>query len=692
MRKTTRDREHGFCIAEFIRSELSPFPGRYNAILRYLVSTLIVVVASISLNIPMLPYSMLVLFMATQQNIVLTNIVFPVLMISNTLAIGVSILVLKFTIDYPFIRLLSSAVIIMVCIYLMRASKIGVIFLTVAITVVYAQSIVDQTAEAELLTRNMLWMWIAGTYAIVIAYIVNTLLLPVEPEKQLYEEIEHALSTVINILNDLAVGKRTTVITDVDIHNKILTLYKNLKFSTIRNKEYKDNQVKYLAEISAVERIYSTASRLNLLNGKDITHDVMIHCKLLANECVKFKLAIISKKEYYQPKLKLQSEISHLPGSLKEMYSTLIGVSALFAEQEIKAEVPDLLKKEVKEYSGISYDYVKFATKVLLSLSICYIFYIGTQWPGIQTSMLTCIIVAQPGLGASIQKSILRITGCIIGSGLALFATIFILPYTVSIVGLLIMICPVVAFGAWVAAGSERSSYAGIQIIYAFSLAMFTSFSPTPDLPEIRDRVIGILLGICVATIVHVIFWPESEGRSLRDSIAKLLYFFSLRMSNLSLSSQVQRDGWSKINDTEQLLARVALEPNWRAQDNETLTLNGQTILSKLRVLNIAMYNLENEYAQSNESNAHEVKLFVYNAMKEISKLLMKYENGLIKEPVEPIDMKDELDKKLKRMNPTLEQMLASDPEGLLKGMLIHTKEIIILCESLPVWNIKQES
>jgi hypothetical protein len=33
-------------------------------------------------------------------------------------------------------------------------------------------------------------------------------------------------------------------------------------------------------------------------------------------------------------------------------------------------------------------------------------------------------------------------------------------------------------------------------------------------LTELRDRVIGILLGVLVSSIVHLYLWPDSEARS----------------------------------------------------------------------------------------------------------------------------------------------------------------------------------
>ena len=63
----------------------------------------------------------------------------------------------------------------------------------------------------------------------------------------------------------------------------------------------------------------------------------------------------------------------------------------------------------------------------------------------------------------------------------------------------------------WVAAGSQRIAYAGLQIAFAFYLAIFQGFAPGTNLDVIRDRVAGIVLGIVVTTVFFCYLWPEEE-------------------------------------------------------------------------------------------------------------------------------------------------------------------------------------
>lgn len=661
-------------LFRFLKQELSVFPGRYNAMLRYLLSSVIVIIISMALNVPQLAYSLLVVFFATQQNIVLTRIIFPMFIIVNTVAVGCAILILKFTIDYPMLRLISAAMILLMLLYLMRSSKKwGFLYFGVAITITYVQSFVDLTPDGEVLLRNCLWTWVAGCYATVVAHIVNTLFLPVEPVKQLKQEMVRILTAVSRALDVAAVGKPVTTIRLEDIQNSVLTLHKFLKFSVMRDASYRENEGKHLAEIATVERLYSATRNLHRLATTRLSPETVIHCHQLAEECHSL-LQCIQNDETYHLK-RQQEQYKTLPTCLQEMYSALFSISLLTEHERQPAPAAPASPK-----TGISYVYVKFGIKTLLSVAICYVFYTSVQWPGIHTSMLTCIIVALPGLGASVQKSLLRIGGCLVGSAFALFCTVFVLPHIDSITGLLLMVTPVIALSSWVAAGSERSSYAGIQILFAFSLAMFTHFAPNPELSEIRDRLIGILLGIMVATPIHSLVWPETEGKTLRQSLAGLFVYFAGKMSPIALDKNTQVNGWAKLNATQTLLAQVALEPNWRSNDNEQLTLNCQTLLGKLRELHVALYRLEIEYALAAEDAQQSVLLVpTERIMKRLAEGMRAYGEGLQHEPVISA-----------RVCGSLGQELDAASAGVaLTGntsLLLSAQEVITICSSIPAW------
>jgi uncharacterized membrane protein YccC len=166
--------------------------------------------------------------------------------------------------------------------------------------------------------------------------------------------------------------------------------------------------------------------------------------------------------------------------------------------------------------------HLRFALKVTLAAMFCYFFYTGADWYGIHTSFITCIFIALETTGATMYKGLLRAVGCIIGGLLALFSILVLIPHMVSLASLVILVACVSAIAGWVATGTERIAYAGLQIAFAFFYGLFPGFkeyAPDIDLTNVRDRVVGILFGLAVMTFVFQYIWPERAVDRLRDML-----------------------------------------------------------------------------------------------------------------------------------------------------------------------------
>src|SRR6266853_2488954 len=166
--------------------------------------------------------------------------------------------------------------------------------------------------------------------------------------------------------------------------------------------------------------------------------------------------------------------------------------------------------------------HVRFALKVTLATMICYIIYSGVDWFGIHTAFITCTFIALESTGATLRKGILRTVGCIIGGLLALFSLIYLVPHMETIASLVVLVACVSALAAWVATGTERIAYAGLQIAFAFFYGLFQGYAPDTDLHNVRNRVVGILLGLIVTALVFHYVWPERASDRLRDVLREV--------------------------------------------------------------------------------------------------------------------------------------------------------------------------
>src|SRR3954470_13038433 len=153
--------------------------------------------------------------------------------------------------------------------------------------------------------------------------------------------------------------------------------------------------------------------------------------------------------------------------------------------------------------------HVHFALKVTFAAMFCYIVYEAIDWSGIHTAFITCTFIALGSTEATLYKATLRFVGCLIGGALALFSIVFLMPHMETIASLVVLVACASAVAGWVAAGSERISYAGLQLAFAFFYSVFQGYAPDTDLDNVRNRVVGILFGLIVTGLVFHFIWPE---------------------------------------------------------------------------------------------------------------------------------------------------------------------------------------
>lgn len=573
-------------FACFLGDEVCSYPGRANVMLRCVLASAIVITASMALQLPFLALSLVVVFFVTQSNIVMTRLVGVMFLLGVTLGIGSAILVFKLTYDYPLLRILLSAALFFISVYMTRVTKIGAAFFLVGIFVIYLQSFVDMTDQAEALVRISLWIWVAESYAIAVTLLINTLCLPAEPVQQLENAMLGQLAAVHARLGGLERGEPGAGGFNArDVQTGMLTLQKLLRFSTMRDPGYRRRQAFHLARVATVSRLYAAAAHLPGTAGA-IPAGII---PALRDACTCLVDAIRTGQRFTLPDALTNMPDVGMPGALRDMRNALQSFADRSAapdstESEREKErlfVPDAFSNPV---------YGQFALKTLFAAMLGYLFYLATDWQGIHTIMLTSLIVAQPSLGATGRRSVLRLAGAAAGSVIALIMVIGVVPHLDGIVGLLFMSLPVLALGAWLTAGSERISYAGTQLMFTFALALLEQLGPTFNLTEIRDRMIGILLGVAISAVVHASLWPEAEGEALRQRVARLLRRLAAQLRRQDDNEATPAALWAELGDCEAMAARVALEPGWQLSEGqqEAFQIYVQTMLAQTREILLA--------------------------------------------------------------------------------------------------------
>jgi multidrug resistance protein MdtO len=604
-------------MPHFLRAQLASFPGRVNVMLRCVLVCAIVIVTSMTLEVPALAVSVLVVFYVTQSNVVITRLAGIMFIAGSTLAIALSILLLKFTFDYPLLRIVAASLLFFGSVYLMRILKIGIMFFLVALVIIYVQTFVDLTGDAEALTRAALWAWVAVNYSIVVTLLVNTVLLPAEPQQQLKAEIHRQLLAVDARLASLTGdGAIPEPIAPMALQQGALALQKLLRFTVMREARHREDEAHQLARIATVSQLYRAAADLpaawpRAASSGAATQQAWLHT--LRAECRALDAAVTADVPYRAVRPATPaSGFYPQAGDTDDADDARDAIAAAVALQRALHRLSDLNASNADPHRKPAHEpmvaadafsnpvYVRFSLKTLLAVLLSYLIYNALDWKGIHTIMLTCVIMALPSLGASTQRAVLRVGGALIGSALALFMAVFVIQRLDGIVGLLLMSLPVIALGAWVSAGSERISYAGIQIAFTFSLALLEDFGPSSDLTEIRDRMVGILLGVGISTVIQMSLWPEGEGDMLRQRLATMLRSVGALLRGSaedSAPAQQALQVWAVLADCEAMLARVALEPSWQEGEQAHLTLRAQTVLAQGREIMFAAHALHNGLA-----------------------------------------------------------------------------------------------
>jgi multidrug resistance protein MdtO len=178
----------------------------------------------------------------------------------------------------------------------------------------------------------------------------------------------------------------------------------------------------------------------------------------------------------------------------------------------------------------------------------------------------TCFFVTLTTFGESVHKFSLRASGALIGGVLAGLSLVFVLPMMTDIGQLCVLIAAVSLLAAWIATASETISYAGMQIAFAFFLGVLQGYGPAGDLTELRDRVVGILVGNAWVTLIFTMVWPVSSASEIRDIRASLLQLLATLIDADGATSTAEKISVArKLNQIILLRAREVFE--WRAVD-----------------------------------------------------------------------------------------------------------------------------
>ncbi len=589
-------------ILDILWDELKPFPDRGRITLRLAIACTAIVLVSNTFRLPLqdvLPF--FVLFVSKEEK-VSTGITVLLVLFSITISVGAAILIFKFAGDRAEFRIPAMAVEIFVGMYLFRVLSIGAVGFILAFIVSVTQSLVDLFPTPEEAVHEFLWVWVAVSLSASLAWVASLLLFPIPANRVLQRELVAGWRALAAATTELTIGSPSAARSLLRPLAKRgpIRLLKLLKFSLIEVPGLRLKQAQLMRMILSLDKIakltFSYAGALLKSPGLiaissaekailgQLTENAQHFEQEFADGFVPSSIATLSavRDGHALPSSKTTGGFP--AAKLAEAQSTLEDLVAKDTEdQEPKAASRQ--KKSLFVADAFSNPkYVQFALKVTLAGMLGYFFYTASDYFGIHTVYYTPLIIALASTGATIHKGVLRIVGCIIGATLGLLCSIWLIPrYETLGVYLLIVFC-LHGLAAWVASGSERISYMGLQIALTFDLGVLQDYGPPTKIDPLRDRFIGIILGVCIISAVFALVWPESAQAIAREKLAACLRAIA-RLLDLSgsndgtQSSSPQREQLeleiasrlSEANSFEEQAAFEALLYGSKASDRPNL-------------------------------------------------------------------------------------------------------------------------
>ena len=572
-------------LLAFFHEELSERrPGRVPQTVQLWVGCLLVVLISMTFEIPFVALSLAVLFYGIQSNAFYTKFVAFLFVVATVLEIGSLFLIYKWSYGEPLIRLIIAGPILMGCMFLMRTHRLGLVFFAVAIIAIYGQTFTAMLDYPEVVVRLTLWCIVVGLYPTLLMTLIGVLWFPSRAITQMHQALNDRLDDALSHL-----AENLTPLPEKLVEREALALQKLNVFCLADDADWRAKSAWWQSCVATVTYIYSTLNRYHPADFAESQATKELRQKLAA-EIEKLQQAI-AQGESWQSDWRLSEEeaVAARVCNLENICQALMQLGQMDPNTP---PTPAAKPPSMVPDAFTNPDYMRYALKTLLACLICYTFYSGVDWEGIHTCMLTCVIVANPNVGSSYQKMALRFGGAFCGAILALLFTLLVMPWLDNIVELLFVLAPIFLLGAWIATSSERSSYIGTQMVVTFALATLENvFGPVYDLVEIRDRAIGILIGTAVSAVIYTFVWPESEARALPQKLAGALGMLSKLMRIPRQQETATLRGYLQIriglhaafNACEEMCDRVALERQLDGQERATLVARVQSVIRQGR-------------------------------------------------------------------------------------------------------------
>jgi multidrug resistance protein MdtO len=513
---------------EFLKDELSPYSGRVSLVARMVIAATLVMIITMTFRIPYGAYGAVYALNISRESPQITLKTVKTIIVAFVLGAAYVLIGAMFFVQDTmprFLWVIGSLFLMFYAISIMTnygaSSRFGYL---IVITV----PLWDLHAPAEAKVEGTLWAVWAITIASLVTLLIELVFAAIGPGNDLAQSIADRLASVEELLTAYSADRPLDPAAE-----KKVTRFAMLGTSRFRRILRRSAYSRHYGEqmgavVALVGRLVDLAASLTQLSIR-ISGDDRERMRALAAGLAGIRADLLSRRVPSPMEFSNISETSGVP-LLREMEKTASLIPEAFSGSASSSEYapsPPGEKRPSKLFVSDAFsnpDHIKFALRGGLAASLCYIIYNSLAWPGISTSVTTCLLTSLSTIGGSHQKQFLRFAGAIVGGVfLGMGSQVFILPYLDSISGFTVLFIVVTGLSAWFMTSSPRLSYFGSQIAVAFYLINLQEFAIQTSLAVARDRVVGILLGLLMMWLAFDQLWGVNATAAMKRTLASTL-------------------------------------------------------------------------------------------------------------------------------------------------------------------------
>jgi multidrug resistance protein MdtO len=541
--------EAGKWFWSFLKNELSPYPGRAWVVARVTISATLVMVLVMTFQIPNGFLAAIFTLFLSRENPTATFVAGLRTIAAFLLATTYTLLGAAMFVTEPLTHFLGVAFSLFVSFFLISITNDYGTAVAFGFTIAAAIPFWDRvTINVNDRVEDTLWLGGVVAMGVVVTIIVEYVFRRVHPATDLTEGIEARLRTVESVLRCAAAERPLDRVSE-----KGLALYSGVGTSRLRRlilrSQYSSHfKAQMGTAVALMGQLVDVVAnfQLALTERAKPTEADKARCQRLADEIEILGKDLVLRRLPEKIRRPSQEEPSNLPflstmerivALIPEAFSGSTAVSEfvtapLDEEQPTHFFAPDAFSNPA---------HIQFALRGGLAALAGYVIYTAIDWPGLSTSISTCIITALSTIGSSRQKQFLRLGGAIIGGFIfGMGAQVFVLPYLDSITGFTLLFMFVTAISSWIATSSPRLSYLGVQLALAFYLINLQEFTIQTSLAIARDRVCGVLLGLMSMWLIYDRLWMKNAVDEMQTVFAHNLEMFAELAEQLLEKDQIK--------------------------------------------------------------------------------------------------------------------------------------------------------